>query len=58
MSRKRKDNPIPSGPSDSGNNDEGAAADTPQRGQFLVYQGEGGRMKIDVRLENETVWLT
>jgi len=27
-------------------------------GQFLVYEAEDGRIKIDVRLENETVWLT
>ena len=30
----------------------------PARGQFLVYQAEDGRMRIDVRLENETAWLT
>ena len=30
----------------------------PAKGQFLVYQAEDGRMKIDVRLENETAWLT
>ena len=28
------------------------------KGQFLVYEAEDGRVKIDVRLENETVWLT
>ncbi len=28
------------------------------RGQFLVYPTEDGRIKIEVRLENETVWLT
>lgn len=27
------------------------------KGQFLVYADENGRLKIDVRLENETVWL-
>lgn len=26
--------------------------------QFLVYQAEDGQIKIDVRLEQETVWLT
>jgi hypothetical protein len=26
--------------------------------QFLIYQTEGGTTKIEVRLENETVWLT
>lgn len=28
------------------------------KGQFLVYPSEDGRVKIEVRLENETVWLT
>lgn len=28
------------------------------RGQFLVYQAENGKVKIEVRLEDETVWLT
>lgn len=27
-------------------------------GQFLVYQTEDGRLKIDVRFEGETVWLS
>ena len=26
--------------------------------QFLVYQTEDGKLKIDVRFEGETVWLT
>jgi hypothetical protein len=30
----------------------------PGKGQFLVYEAEDGKVKIDVRLENETVWLT
>ena len=30
----------------------------PSKGQFLVYPSEDGRVKIEVRLENETVWLT
>lgn len=30
----------------------------PAKGQFLVYPSEDGQVKIDVRLENETVWLT
>ncbi len=30
----------------------------PSQGQFLVYLSEDGRMKIEVRLESETVWLT
>jgi hypothetical protein len=28
------------------------------KGQFLVYSSEDGNVKIEVRLENETVWLT
>jgi hypothetical protein len=31
---------------------------SPGKGQFLVYEAEGGQVKIDVRLEDETVWLT
>ena len=30
----------------------------PTKGQFLVYQSEDGRLKIDVRLQGETAWLT
>lgn len=30
----------------------------PENSQFLVYQAEDGQIKIDVRLEQETVWLT
>jgi len=33
-------------------------ADVPAKGQFLVYPAEDGRVKIDVRLDGETVWLT
>ena len=28
------------------------------KGQFLVYEAEDGKLKIDVRLQDETVWLT
>jgi hypothetical protein len=28
------------------------------KGEILVYQTDDGRVKLDVRLENETVWLT
>ena len=28
------------------------------KGEFLVYSTEDGALKLDVRLENETVWLT
>jgi hypothetical protein len=30
----------------------------PSAGQFIVYQTEDGKLKIDVRFEGETVWLT
>jgi len=38
--------------------DKDAAEDTPPHGQILVYAAEDGRLKIDVRLEDESVWLT
>ncbi len=27
-------------------------------GEFLLYQTEDGQVKLEVRLQNETVWLT
>ena len=30
----------------------------PPEGQFLVYQAEDGKLKLEVRFEGETVWLT
>ncbi len=30
----------------------------PHRSELIMYQTEDGKTKIDVRLENETVWLT
>ena len=30
----------------------------PPSSQFLVYQMEDGRLKLDVRFEGETVWPT
>jgi hypothetical protein len=32
--------------------------EVPSEGQFLIYQAEDGRLKVEVRLEDETVWLT
>lgn len=29
-----------------------------QKGEFLIYQSEEGSTKIEVRLENENIWLT
>jgi len=34
------------------------SSEPPPLGQFLVYPTEDGRVKIDVRLQGETVWLT
>jgi len=28
------------------------------RGQFLIYQAEDGKLKLEVRLEDETIWLS
>ena len=28
------------------------------RGELLVYQADDGKIRLDVRLQNETVWLT
>jgi len=28
------------------------------RGEMLVYQADDGQIKVDVRMEDETVWLT
>jgi len=27
-------------------------------GEIIIYQSEDGKKKLDVRLENKTVWLT
>jgi hypothetical protein len=40
------------------NENEHELTPQPPGGQFLVYKAEDGRIKIDVRLEDETVWLT
>ena len=32
--------------------------DMENKGEILLYQSEDGIVKIDVRLEGETVWLT
>ena len=38
-------------------NDEGQGNE-PSKGELLVYQGNSGEIKLEVRLEDETVWLT
>ena len=30
----------------------------PAKSQLLIYQSEDGRVRLDVRFERETVWLT
>ena len=30
----------------------------PAKGEILVYQADNGKIKLDVRLQDETVWLT
>lgn len=30
----------------------------PQKSQFLIYQTEDGKIKLDVRFDDNTVWLT
>ena len=37
---------------------ESSQLSVPPGGQFLVYQTEDGKLKLDVRFEGETVWLT
>lgn len=29
-----------------------------QKGEIILYQREDGSVQIDVKIENETVWLT
>lgn len=33
-------------------------AEPPAKSQFLIYRSEDGRIKLDVRFEGETAWLT
>jgi len=35
-----------------------SSLDNNGKGEILVYQTEGGQVKLDVRLQEETVWLT
>jgi len=30
----------------------------PTKSEFLIYRTDDGKMKLDVRLEDETIWLT
>jgi hypothetical protein len=29
-----------------------------QKGEIIIYQTQNGKTKIEVKMENETVWLT
>ena len=39
-------------------NEAESGAQLPARSQFLLYTTENGQKRIEVRLDNETVWLT
>jgi len=30
----------------------------PEKSEIIIYQSDDGKTRIDVRMENETVWLT
>jgi hypothetical protein len=34
------------------------AENIPTGGELIVYQTDDGRVKLDVRLQDETIWLT
>lgn len=53
--RARKEGGHPEFPEDS---TAGMSGDLPAKGEFLVYQGGNGRVKVDVRLQDENIWLT
>ena len=37
---------------------KGQDLDLPQVGEIIIYQSEDGQTRIDVKFEDETVWLT
>lgn len=37
---------------------KGSEPTSPPSGELLIYESEDGRIKLDVRLEQETLWLT
>jgi hypothetical protein len=51
MQRKRSEPPLDI-------EKHGSEGNLPAKGQLLVYQADNGKIRIDVRLEHETVWLT
>lgn len=38
--------------------DKAVSANNGEKNEIIVYQPEGGEFHIEVRVENETVWLT
>ena len=40
------------------NNDKNNKEQEPSKGQFLIYQADNGDLKLNVRFEDESVWLT
>lgn len=34
------------------------SAQLPEKSQFLIYRSEDGKIKLDVRFDSETVWLS
>jgi hypothetical protein len=42
----------------TGTHNPSLASGEAAKGQFLVYQAEDGKLKLDVRFEDESVWLT
>ncbi|WP_084490104.1 virulence RhuM family protein [Desulfotignum balticum] len=41
-----------------GTHNSALASGEAAKGQFLVYQAEDGKLKLDVRFEDESVWLS
>lgn len=40
------------------NNDKDKNDQEPSKGQFLIYQADNGDLKLNVRFEDDSVWLT
>ena len=38
--------------------DKAVSANNGEKNEIIVYQPEGGEFHIEVRLDNDTVWLT
>jgi len=40
------------------NNDNNNKEQEPSKGQFLIYRADNGDLKLNVRFEDDSVWLT